>query len=256
MEIKEVEKLLSVSRSNIRYYEKEGLINPERKENNYRDYSESDVATLKKILILRKLGFTVDEISSMQKGEISLSQVATENILRLEKEINDLKGALNMTKNLSEENPSFETLDQERLWNDISTAEEKGQKFADICKDCLEYESEIFDNVWKNVFFHNFKKSRKNYGLPIAIAILVVICIVRGISSATLWNGSFLQGALYPIIIFAVASIILVPIFIISKKSPKAGAIISKILMTICLAIIAFFLLALVFLFIKSLFVK
>ena len=31
MEIKEVEKLLSVSRSNIRYYEKEGLINPERK---------------------------------------------------------------------------------------------------------------------------------------------------------------------------------------------------------------------------------
>ena len=162
MEIKEVEKLLSVSRSNIRYYKKEGLINPERKENNYRDYSESDVATLKKILILRKLGFTVDEISSMQKGEISLSQVAIENILRLEKEINDLKGALTMTKNLSNENPTFETLDQERLWNDISTAEEKGQKFADICKDCLEYEGEIFDNVWKNVFSTISKNLVKN----------------------------------------------------------------------------------------------
>ena len=68
MEIKEVEKLLSVSRSNIRFYEKVGLLNPARKENNYRNYNEEDIDALKKILVLRKLGFSVEEISEMQKG--------------------------------------------------------------------------------------------------------------------------------------------------------------------------------------------
>ena len=48
MDIKEVEKRLSVSRANIRFYEKEGLISPQRKENNYRNYSEEDIAKLKK----------------------------------------------------------------------------------------------------------------------------------------------------------------------------------------------------------------
>lgn len=103
MKIKEVENLLSVSRSNIRFYEKEGLLSPEREKNNYRDYSEQDVITLKKILALRKLGFTVEEISSMQKGELSLTDAIYENISRLEKEITSLQGALEITKALSAE---------------------------------------------------------------------------------------------------------------------------------------------------------
>lgn len=137
MKIKEVENLLSVSRSNIRFYEKEGLLNPERKANNYREYSEEDIAVLKKILVLRKLGFSVEEISLMQKGELSLAEASYENISRLEKEIASLEGALKITKSLSTENTSFETLDQERLWNDIVQSENNGQRFVDICKDYL-----------------------------------------------------------------------------------------------------------------------
>lgn len=133
MEIKEVERLLSVSRSNIRFYEKAGLISPVRRENNYRDYSEQDVASLKKILVLRKLGFSVEEIAAMQKGEITLSDAARENIARLEKEIDKRKAALEMTRGISREDLSFDTIDQERLWNEITQAENKGEKFADIC---------------------------------------------------------------------------------------------------------------------------
>lgn len=251
MEIKEVEKLLSVSRSNIRYYEKEGLINPERKENNYRNYSEEDVAELKKILSLRKLGFSVEEISLMQKGEISLSQVALENISRLENEIKNLQGALTITKTLTTENESFATLNQDRLWNDITTAEEKGEKFADICKDYAMYEAGIFDGVWKNVFFHDFKKSRKKYGIPIAICILLVICIVRGIANTMLWGGSFWDGALYPFIIFAVCSVILFPIYILNKKGTKLSKAISSVLITLIPVLVVLYLLLL---FINSLF--
>lgn len=48
MKINEIEKLLGLSKANIRYYENEGLINPSRTENGYRNYNEVDVALLKR----------------------------------------------------------------------------------------------------------------------------------------------------------------------------------------------------------------
>ena len=65
MKINEVEDLLNTPRANIRYYEKEGLINISRKENGYRNYSEEDIQRLKKIIILRKLGVSVEQIKDL-----------------------------------------------------------------------------------------------------------------------------------------------------------------------------------------------
>ena len=46
MTIKELEALTGLSRANIRFYEKEGLLSPLRRENGYREYTEEDVQTL------------------------------------------------------------------------------------------------------------------------------------------------------------------------------------------------------------------
>ena len=44
MKIKEVEARVGMTRANIRYYEKEGLLNTTvRNENNYREYTEEDI---------------------------------------------------------------------------------------------------------------------------------------------------------------------------------------------------------------------
>ena len=44
MKIKEVEALVGIKKTNIRFYEREGLLNPDRsEENNYREYSEEDM---------------------------------------------------------------------------------------------------------------------------------------------------------------------------------------------------------------------
>ena len=60
MTIKEVEQITGLSRSNIRFYEKEELINPARNgSNGYREYSEDDIKTIKKIAYLRTLGISV-----------------------------------------------------------------------------------------------------------------------------------------------------------------------------------------------------
>ena len=56
MNIKEIEERSGLPRSGIRYYEAEGLLNPARLENGYRDYSEADLETLMKIKRLRGLG--------------------------------------------------------------------------------------------------------------------------------------------------------------------------------------------------------
>ena len=59
MTIKEVEQELGIPRASIRFYEKERLIEPKREENGYREYDEKDVATLRKVIIFRKLGLPI-----------------------------------------------------------------------------------------------------------------------------------------------------------------------------------------------------
>lgn len=56
----------SVPPKTIRYYESIGLIAAaDRRANNYRDYSESDVQTLRFIHRARGLGFSVKEVASL-----------------------------------------------------------------------------------------------------------------------------------------------------------------------------------------------
>lgn len=53
MDIHEVEQLLNISKSSIRYYDRIGLLTPERKENGYRDFSQEDIQRLRSIIVLR-----------------------------------------------------------------------------------------------------------------------------------------------------------------------------------------------------------
>lgn len=65
MKIKQVEELVGITSKNIRFYEEQGLLTPERAENGYREYHEENIKTLKKIKLLRKLGVPVEEIKSV-----------------------------------------------------------------------------------------------------------------------------------------------------------------------------------------------
>lgn len=65
MTIKEVETLTGITKANIRFYEKEGLLAPGRSSNNYREYSEDDVEHLRKIRIFRIMGFSVAQIHQL-----------------------------------------------------------------------------------------------------------------------------------------------------------------------------------------------
>ena len=175
LKIKELENLLSVSRSNIRFYEKEGLFTPERKDNNYREYTESDISILKKIIVLRKMGFTVEEIKLIQNGALPFSEGVVNAQKRLEDEIEQLNGSLKLIKRISSENSSFDEIDISKQWDTINNSEKSGEKFVDICKDFLKLELYAFDSMWKYVFFHDFKKLRLKHGTAVACIILFLI---------------------------------------------------------------------------------
>lgn len=59
---KEVQNKTGLTRKAIEYYEEKGLINPQKLENGYRNYSDEDLEILNKITILRKVGMNVAEI--------------------------------------------------------------------------------------------------------------------------------------------------------------------------------------------------
>lgn len=60
--INEIAKRTKLSKDTIRYYEKEQLISPERKKNNYRLYTESDLMKLKYISVMKYARFSLKEI--------------------------------------------------------------------------------------------------------------------------------------------------------------------------------------------------
>ena len=85
MTIQEVEERTGLTRSNIRYYEKEGLFSPKRdKENGYRNYSEGDVETIRRIAFLRTLGISVEEIRKIIAGKLSLCQTVERQSRKLQ----------------------------------------------------------------------------------------------------------------------------------------------------------------------------
>ena len=74
MTISEMEVATGLDRATIRFYEKQGLLCPQRLENRYRDYSDEDRQTLLRIKLLRELGVGLEEIRALQQGTAALPE--------------------------------------------------------------------------------------------------------------------------------------------------------------------------------------
>lgn len=68
---KDLEKEFGINRKTLFFYEEEGLLHPERKENGYRVYQEKDCEKLKEILLLRKLDVSLADIKKYMHDEMS-----------------------------------------------------------------------------------------------------------------------------------------------------------------------------------------
>lgn len=204
MKINEVEKLLNIPKATIRFYEKEGLLAPKRNENTYREYSEVDVETLKKIVILRKIGVSVDDIKQVQSGNLLLQDALSINLTNLYTQMEELKGAIKVCDLMQKKEENFASLDENYYWDIIHDEEEKGQSFIDIAKDYVLFEKDVLDKLTVG---ENKKFSK-------IVAQLTIWAIFGGVL-ALKKGDTFFAGVNKKLIIVLIVSLAFIPAFIL-----------------------------------------
>lgn len=184
----EVKKLTGLTRKAIEYYEEKLLINPIRKDNNYREYSMEDVKTLKKISVYRKLGCSIDEIKEIINDKGKLASIIRNREIKNDLEIEKVE----ILKNLMNDEFDFKKLElienKETLYfkltrifpgyvgqlffisykpflNEILKDEDK-QYYHELIDfldnfptiDLSDYEKELIDNISKSISIFDIEK--------------------------------------------------------------------------------------------------
>ena len=111
MTIKEIEDLSGMTRANIRFYESQGLLTPARDTNGYRNYTEKDLETLKRIRLLRTLHLSLDDIRAAGNGEKDLGDVLLKHLSYLKEEQNRLSQCLNVCEQMCRDHAAYDTFD-------------------------------------------------------------------------------------------------------------------------------------------------
>ena len=107
MKIGEVGKETGLSASNIRFYEKKGLLCPKRREESqYREYGPEDVRRLKEIMLFRKLGISVESIYLMYQGQADYDGLLLRQEEELSEQMEILKGALELSRHQKGKGPA------------------------------------------------------------------------------------------------------------------------------------------------------
>ena len=228
MKINEVEKLLEIPKATIRFYEKEGLIIPQRNENSYREYSDEDVEILKKIIVLRKIGVAVEDIKKVLGSNLSLQDALSKNMIHLHEQMEEIKGAMKICALMQEKEENIISLDQNYYWNVIRCEEKEGNKFFAIVNDVIEFEK----NVIYNEFGLSDEDGKRKFARGTSVAIALVMCTSCGLLWFFLGGMNvkdLVEGFFFPFVCIIISSVLGLPVFFLEKKNKKAAVIIKKI---------------------------
>ena len=167
MRILDVESKTGLDRATIRFYEKEGFVNPARSENGYRNYLEADVELLQKIKLLRQLGFGLDEIKNLQQGRATFSNLLSQQITVLNQQIREHEAAMQVCLIMQQEQVSFENMNYSRYWDMIIKQDMAPQKHfsEEISREC---------HPWRRYFAR-----MTDYSIVSALVVLLVVVIFR-----------------------------------------------------------------------------
>lgn len=121
MNIKEVEERTDLKAANIRYYEQEGLLHPERnRRNNYREYSQEDVEALERIKMLRMLDVPLRGIAELQCKKVTLPELMEEREQALSEEIKRMEQLKEVCRRVKMNGSTFEDLDAAEMECDFT----------------------------------------------------------------------------------------------------------------------------------------
>ena len=128
MNIKQAEAETGISRRNIRFYEAQGLLHPQRNaDNSYREYTDEDIRTLKLIRMLRMTDMPLEEIRGILSGSCPLSVTAARHKERLIRRQEELLGAIRLCDGL--QGQQIQTLDIDQVLARAAAPQKEGGGF-------------------------------------------------------------------------------------------------------------------------------
>lgn len=187
MNIRDMENRVGMDRATIRYYEKEGLISPCRRENGYRDYTSKEQEELLKIKLLRQLGISLEQIKSLQQGSSELGETVTRQISLLSEEQVRLERCREVCCCIQKDSVSYRSINPEEYLNMLSGRSEPQNKPA------------VYFTEAKREPAHPFRRyaARMLDHLLLCVLVDVLIFVVfrfRGISLANMDTFSSIMG--------------------------------------------------------------
>lgn len=134
MQTKEVTKILGINRERIKYFKKQGVFVLEKTitDSKNAEYTERDVAALRKLVVLTKSGLTCGDILKVQDGECTLQEVIIERRRIVEEEMKRMRGSLLLSEELLENNVQYDSMSTDYFWNEIQQREQEGEAFLDV----------------------------------------------------------------------------------------------------------------------------
>lgn len=131
MNIKQASQRSGVSPQNIRYYEREGLLCPQRNpDNDYREYSDQDLHVLKLIRILRMLDMPLEDIRAVLNGTAALPQALQNQEQRLQTQTEKLQAAIRFCRDLKASGKDAGQLDVDACLTRMESTPQSGGFFA------------------------------------------------------------------------------------------------------------------------------
>ena len=182
MKINEVEALVGITKKNIRFYEEKGLLSPSRNsENGYRDYGEAEVAALRRIKLMRKLGVPIEEIRRMQEGTQTVGDGMRRHLVTLERERRNLEESMRLCELLKERTEPLGELDAAGVLAEMEKLEQAGASFQNRQKQDV----------------------RIRYVAPIVVTVLLV-ALMAAMMGVMLWGYWIDPGDAPPLAIMLV----------------------------------------------------
>lgn len=149
MTIKEIENLSGMTRANIRFYEAEGLLTPMRLANRYREYTEDNLETLKRIRLLRSLRISLEDIKALHTGSRELTDMLDFHLARLQQEKEDIAHSQEICKIMCRDGVSYGTLDAQHYLDILKNSAGQSQDMP------VSFETDVIPEVrvpWRRYF--------------------------------------------------------------------------------------------------------
>lgn len=116
MQINEVIQKVDLSKRAVKYYEEQGLLTVAKGANGYRNYSDDNIVTLKKISVYRKLGIGIKDIKELLNGNNKelLESIYRDKEKELEKQAEELN-ALKIFIRQGDVEPVYQMVDYQTI---------------------------------------------------------------------------------------------------------------------------------------------